>query len=108
MPFKSKATASVGLVGSPSTVSDTVSAGTTHTIIGLSFANVSASPVNVSARLNKSGGASVFLVRDAAVPVGSALVVVGGDQKLVLETGDTVTAHAGASSSVDAVLSYLV
>lgn len=108
MAFRSKATASVGLVGSPSTVSDTVVSGATHTVIGLSFANVSASPVNISARLNKSGGASVFLIRDAAIPVGSTLVVVGGDQKLVLETGDTVTAHAGAAASVDAVLSYLV
>lgn len=108
MPFKSKVTASIGLVGAPSTVTDTVSASTTHTIIGLSLANVGAANVTGSVRLNKSGGANSFLVKDALIPLGGALAVVGGDQKVVLEAGDTITAYSSASASIDVVTSYLV
>ncbi len=108
MAFKSKVTAALSTSGTPTTVSNTVDAATTHTIIGLSLANVNTSTVTASVKINKSGGASAFLVKDALVPVGGALVVIGGDQKLVIETGDSVTAYASASSSIDAVVSYLV
>jgi hypothetical protein len=85
-----------------------VSAGTTATLIGLSLANTTASNITVSAKLNKSGGSSAFLVKDATVLPGGALAIVGGDQKLVLEAGDTVTGYASAGNSADAVVSYLV
>ena len=108
MAFKSKVTAALSTSGTPTTVSNTVDAATTHTVIGLSLANVSVAPVTASVKLNKSGGASAFLVKDAVVPIGSALVVVGGDQKLVLEAGDSLTAYGSSASALDAVLGYLV
>jgi hypothetical protein len=98
----------VGLSGSPTVVTPTIAANETATIIGFSLANTTASAINVSARLNKSGGASAFLVKDATVLPGGAIVIVGGDQKLVLETGDTVTSFASASNAADAVVSYLI
>lgn len=108
MAFKSLASPNIGTSGSPTTITATVNAGQTQTLIGLAFANTSGSNVTISAKLNKSGGASAFLIKDALVLPGGALAVVGGDQKLVLETGDTVTAYASAATSVDATLSYLV
>ena len=108
MAFKSFVTPNIGTSGSPSTVTPTVTSGQTATLIGLSLANTSASNITVSAKLNKSGGSSAFLVKDATVLPGGALVVVGGDQKVVLEAGDTVTGYASSGSSVDAVVSYLV
>ena len=108
MPFKSQVTANIGLSASPSTVTPTVASGTTATIIGMSIANTSAANITVAARLNKSGGSSAFLAKDAVVPSGGALVIVGGDQKVVLEPGDTITAYSSAASAADAALSYLV
>lgn len=108
MAFKSLAQPNIGISGSPTVVTATVSAGQTQTLIGLSFANTASSNVTVSAKLNKSGGASAFLLKDATILPGGALAIVGGDQKVVLETGDTITAYASAANSVDAVLSYLV
>lgn len=108
MAFKSKAKDAIGTSGSPSILSATVDAGTSHTIIGLSLAAVGTANVTASVKLNKNGAASVFLVKDAIIPLGGALIVVGGDQKLVLEEGDTLTAYASAANSVDAALSYLV
>lgn len=108
MAFKSKVTPNIGTSGAQSTVSDTVSAGSPHTMIGLSLANTTAVNITVSARLVKSGGSSAFLVKDATVLPGGALAIVGGDQKLVLEAGDSVAAYASAGNSADAVVSYLV
>lgn len=107
MSFKSQVTPNIGTSGSPSTVTATVASGTTATLIGLSLANTVSSNITVSAKLNKSGGSSAFLVKDATVLPGGALVVVGGDQKVVLEAGDTITAYASSGNSVDAVVSYL-
>lgn len=107
MAFKSKVSASISTSGSPTTVTPTVTAGTTATLIGLSFANTTAAALTVSAKLVKADASTGFLVKDATVLPGGALVVVGGDQKLVLEAGDSVTAYASTAASVDAIVSYL-
>jgi hypothetical protein len=107
MAFKSQVTANISTSGSPSTVTPTVAADSTATIIGLSLANTTASNITVSAKLNKDGGSSAFLVKDATVLPGGALAIVGGDQKVVLEEGDSITAYASGSNSADCVISYL-
>jgi len=107
MAFKSKVTPNLGTSGSPSTVTAAVSSGTTATLIGLSIANTTAANITASAKVNKSGGSSAFLVKDATILPGGALAIVGGDQKVVIEEGDTITAYASASNSADAVASYL-
>ena len=107
MAFKSLATPNIGTSGSPSTVTPTVTSGTTATLIGLSLANTTSANITVSAKINKSGSSSAFLIKDATILPGGALVIVGGDQKVVIEAGDTITAYASASSSADAIVSYL-
>lgn len=107
MAFKSKATPNVGTSGSPTAITPTVGSGATATLIGLSLANTVSTAITVSAKLNKNGGTSAFLVKDATVLPGGAIVIVGGDQKVVLEEGDSVTAYSSASNSADAVVSYL-
>jgi len=107
MAFKSKVSANIGLSGAPTTITDTVNASTAQTLIGLSIANTGAANILVSAKLNK-GGSSAHLVKDATVLPGGTLAIVGGDQKVVLEEADTVTAWASVASSADAIVSYLV
>ena len=109
MAFENKAVANISnSSGSPTTISDTVAASTTHTIIGLSISNTSTSNITVSAILRYRDTTNVMLVKDATVLPGGALVVVGGDQKLVLEPLDSVRVYASAANAADAVLSYLV
>jgi hypothetical protein len=106
MPFKSKISANIGTSGSPTTITDTVAASTAHTVIGLSLANTTASNITVSCRITKSA-VNAHLIKDATILPGGALVIVGGDQKVVLEAGDSISAWASASTSCDAVVSYL-
>lgn len=107
MPFKSKVSANIGLSASPTTITDTVASTYAHTVIGLSLANTSGNTINVSVKMNKNGGSNCFLIKDAPVYAGSSLIIIGSDQKCVLEAGDSITAYSSASSTCDAAVSYL-
>jgi len=50
---------------------------------------------------------SVYLIKNAPVPVGSSLVVIGGDQKTVMEPGDVLTVTSNTASSADVHVSIL-
>ena len=84
----------------------TVGSSTQTTVIGLSCANTTTSPVTVDVFFTRSA-VDYYLVRNATVPVGGALVVVGGDQKLVLITSDALKIVSSVASSIDAVTSVL-
>jgi hypothetical protein len=84
----------------------TVGASTQTTVIGLSCANIISSPVTVDAYFTRSA-VDYYIVKNATVPVGGTLVAVGGDQKLVLITGDVLKVVSSAASSIDVVASVL-
>jgi len=107
--FKSKTDTAIGT--SAATVY-TCPSSTETTIIGLTVANIITSQVEVDVQLDAStrtSGAqdSVYIIKDAPVPVGSSLVVIGGDQKVVMEPGDTLKVTSNTASSADVVLSIL-
>ena len=93
-------------VGTSAATVVTVGASTQTTIIGLSFANTTTSPITVSAYITRSA-VDYYLIKDATVPVGSSLVVVGGDQKTVMITSDALKVITSAASSADVVTSVL-
>lgn len=90
----------------------TCPASTETTIIGLSISNIVTSQILIDVQLDASGrtsGAedSVYLIKDAPIPVGSSIVVVGGDQKVVMEPGDVLKVTSDTASSADVVMSHL-
>jgi len=93
-------------VGTSAATVVTVGASTQTTIIGLSLANTTTSPITVSAFITASA-VDYYLIKDATVPVGGTLVVVGGDQKTVLITSDALKVISSAASSADVVTSVL-
>ncbi len=83
-------------------------AGVQATVIGMTIANITNSPI--SANVILSGGNitnNVYLVKDATIAPGGALVPVGGDQKLVLEAGDYLQVNTSVASSGDVIVSVL-
>lgn len=76
------------------------------TVIGMSIANVTTAPVTVDVYITVSA-ANYYLVKGATVPVGGSLIPVGGDQKLVLESGDALKVVASVASAVDVITSVL-
>jgi len=103
--FKNSVTASIGTT--PTDVY-TAPAATTTTVIGAAVSNRVASAIAVDATVtDTSGSVTAYLVKAAPVASGSALVLVGGDQKVVLETGDKITVTSDTASSADAIISVL-
>lgn len=83
-------------------------AGVQATVIGMTIANITNSPI--SANVILSGGNitdNVYLVRNATIAPGGALVPIGGDQKLVLEAGDYLQVNTSVTSSADVITSIL-
>ena len=84
----------------------TVGYSTQTTIIGMTIANITSGVIAVGVKL-VSGGADTGIVKDAPIPTGGSLVVVGGDQKVVLETTDAIKIRSNTADSMNGVLSYL-
>ena len=93
-------------VGTSAATVYTCPSATQTTVIGLSVANTSASPITTDVYIT-SGGTDFFLIKSGVVPVGGTLVIVGGDQKVVLEAADALKLVTSAASSADAVASVL-
>jgi hypothetical protein len=93
-------------VGTSAATVVTIGASTQTTIIGMSCANIITSPVTIDAYFTRSA-VDYYLVKGATVPVGGALVIVGGDQKVVLTTSDVLKVVSSAASSIDVVTSVL-
>ena len=94
-------------VGTSAATIYTCPSSTQTTIIGLSVANIVASQITVDVQLENTDGDNIYLVKAAPVPVGSALVVVGGDQKVVMEASDVLKVTTNTASSGDVALSIL-
>lgn len=77
------------------------------TVIGLNIANTTSSPINVTVALANNGVVNATIVKNAPIPPGGALVVVGGDQKLVMMYQDSIQVTSSATASADAIMSIL-
>ena len=82
----------------------TAGGGVQATIIGMSIANITAAPISCNVFITASG-VDYYMVKDASIAVGGALVPIGGDQKLVLEATDAI--KCSATSNCDVILSVL-
>ena len=80
---------------------------TETTIIGLTVANIVTSQIEVDVQIENNDGDNIYLIKAAPVPVGSSLVVVGGEQKVVLNASDVLKVTSNTSSSADVALSIL-
>lgn len=83
---------------------------TQSTVIGLSIANrTTSNTITVSAYVLDSANsyAASYIVNNATVPIGGTIVVIGGDQKLVLKSSDSIQVTSSVTGSADAILSVL-
>lgn len=93
-------------VGTSAATVYTCPVSTQTTLIGLSMANTTSSPITTSAYITRSA-VNYFLISGATVPVGSSLVIVGGDQKVVMQPSDVLFIVNSAATSGDCFASLL-
>lgn len=93
-------------VGASPVTTYTCPSATQTTLIGLSVANTTNSPITCDAYITSSA-VDYYLIKGGIVPVGGSLVIVGGDQKVVLEVADALKVETSAATSADVVCSLL-
>jgi uncharacterized Zn-binding protein involved in type VI secretion len=101
--FKSYGTQNIGTTA---TTVATAPALTTSTVIGLSCACTGSSIVFVDVTAIKSG-VTTYLIKGAPISPGGSLIVIGGDQKVVLEAGNTIQVKSNTATSIDVFVSAL-
>ena len=94
-------------VGTAAATVVTAGAGAQTNVVGMTLANTTSTAVTVSVYITRSA-VDYYIVRDATVPAGGALVPVGGDQKMVLNASDALKVIASTATSVDVITSALV
>lgn len=82
----------------------TVAANTSAVVIGLNVNNTANTVATANVVLN-NGQKDFYLAKNVTLAYGSALSIAGADQKLVLQTGDSI--KVSSSSSADVMLTYL-
>ena len=102
--FKNRTLRAVGTT--PTDVGAVVSASTQTTLIGMTVANITTGVISVTVTLG-DGTNTTNIVKTAPIPTGGSLVVLGGDQKVVLMTGDKITVTSDTASSADVIMSFL-
>ena len=84
----------------------TVASSTSVVVIGLTVTNTTGSAISANVFIN-DGAANTYVIVNSPIGSGASLVVVGGDQKIVLNTGDSIYVQSSASSSIDTVMSIM-
>jgi len=102
--FKNRTLRAVGT--SPVDVGAVVAASTQTTLIGMTIANITSGVISVTVTLN-DGSNTTNIVKDAPIPTGGSLIPVGGDQKIVMMTGDKIIITSNTASSADVIMSFL-
>jgi hypothetical protein len=103
--FRNSITGSIGTSG---VIAYQVPTATTTTVIGVNVANTSTQNISVSVMArDTSGNKTVYLVKDALIVQGSSTVLIGGEQKLVLETLDFLSVTSSLANSADVIVSVL-
>lgn len=97
-----------GSIGTSSTTVYTTPSQTSTTAIGLSVANIVSTNISVSVQIvDVSTSETRYLVKDALITPGSSFVVIGGDQKVVLESEDSIRITSSQPVSADVIVSVL-
>lgn len=90
---------------SPQTIM-TVGASTQSTLIGMSIANTSVAPITFSVYFTASG-TDYYLIKNCPIAPGASQALIGGEQKVVLITGDVLKVVTSANASADVITSML-
>jgi len=85
----------------------TVGAGVQTTVIGLSLSNKTDQQVHANVRLIDNATTSTSIITTGPIPPGGTMVAVGGDQKIVLTNGDSISVQSNVANSVDVLMSIL-
>ena len=83
-----------------------VTGGDYDAVIGIRCCNVLTSTIEVDVFI-ENGGNDHFIAKGVVVPPNSAIELIQGGAKIVLENGDVLKAKSNTASSLDIVTSFI-
>lgn len=102
--FNNKLTANVGQL--PIEVYATSST-TKATVIGINLANLLQTTITADIFLEDRLANVFYVVKNVVIPAGNSLAAIGGDQKLVMTTTNSLKVQSSAADSIDVIVSVL-
>jgi len=76
-------------------------------VVGIRCCNIHAtSSINVDVYI-VNGGNNYYLAKTAPIPVGSALELIDGGSKVIMQSGDALTVVSSVATSLDTVVSRI-
>ena len=82
-------------------------AGNYDAVIGIRCCNVHASSTIALDVYIINGGNNYYIAKDVSVPPNSAIELIQGGAKIVLENGDVLKAYSSAATSLDIITSFI-
>ena len=82
-----------------------VTGGDYDAVIGIRLCNILTSTIEVDVYIINSG--NKYLAKGVVIPPNSAIELIQGGAKIVLESGDTLKAQSNTASSLDIVTSFI-
>ena len=76
------------------------------TVIGIRCTNIATTAINVDVYIIRSS-TNYYLIKSAPISVGGSLELIDGGAKIVLASGDKITAVSDTATSLDTVVSYI-
>lgn len=70
------------------------------TVVGIALANTAATQIIVDCYIN-DGANDIYLISQAPIPAGSALQILDGGAKFVVQSGDALKVVSDTASSLD-------
>ena len=101
--FKSNLSSSIGTTAISVYTTPT---NTTTTVIGLTLCNTSTVQISCDVYITRSS-VNYYLGKGLQIPVGTSIVPIGGEQKVVLQAGDIIKVISNNATSCDVVISVL-
>ena len=83
-----------------------LAAGDYDAVIGIRCCNILTSTIAIDVKIAK-GGADYFLAKGVSIPPNSAIELIQGGAKIVLDNTNTLEAVSDTASSLDVTLSYI-
>lgn len=74
------------------------------TIVGVNISNTTGSAVNASVYITNTA-LDYYLIKNAPIPAGSALQVIDGGAKIIVQSGDALKIVSDTATSLDTVVS---
>ena len=93
-------------VGNTVTTIYSANVGVSATVIGMTIANLLETSITANVIVSSSGN-DYYMARKVAIDPGNSLIVIGGEQKLVLEANDVISVSTSTANSADVILSLL-